>query len=224
MVIRVNFKKLIKPIGILLLYIVLSSIESIIFYALKTGSMLKDNFILIILASFTFIVILLISRKKILEDISKFKGKEKQFIALALKYWLYGFVCMFVTNLIISVVFLKGIAPNEAANRELLQTYEYYSILSTCFLAPIMEEIIFRLNFKEAFNNKNKFIIFTGLLFAAMHLLSSSSWIELIYIIPYTCLGITFSKIYAETDNILSSVIIHIIHNTITLFIILGGI
>ena len=218
-----NSKKLIKPIGLLLLYIVLSNIEALIFYFLKTDSLIKDNIILIFLGCITFSIILLITRKKWQEDFPKFKGKGKQYMALALKYWFFGFIYMFISNIIINIVILKGIAPNEAANRELLQTYKYYSILSSCLLAPIIEEIIFRLNFKDVFKEKNKFIMFTGILFAAMHLLSSSSWVELIYIIPYSCLGIAFSKIYAETDNILPSIIVHILHNTVTLFFIFGG-
>ena len=105
-----------------------------------------------------------------------------------------------------------------------MDSYRYYSILSTALLAPIMEEILFRLNFKGLFKDKNTFIYSTGLLFAAMHLLSSSSIAELIYIIPYACLGIAFSKIYADTDNIFPSIFMHILHNSLTLFIILGGI
>ena len=95
--------------------------------------------------------------------------------------------------------------------------------ITSALIAPIIEEIIFRLNFKDVFKNKNMFIIFTGVLFGALHLMSSTSLIELVFIIPYSCLGIAFSKIYAETENVFPSIIMHILHNSFTLLIILGG-
>lgn len=219
-----KIKKIIIPFGMIFLYFILSNMEFALFYYFKTGSTIKDNAYLIFFSSITFLIIIFLSRKKLKGEWEKFKQNKKQFIPLAFKYWILGFIYMYISNIIINTLILKNIAPNEAANRELLNTYKYYSILSTAIFAPILEEIIFRLNFKGLFKSKDAFIMFTGILFGIMHILASSSLIEIIYIIPYSCLGIAFSKIYAETDSITCSMMMHIIHNSITLMIILGGI
>ena len=43
----------------------------------------------------------------------------------------------------------------------------------------------------------------------------STSLIEILYIIPYGALGFFFAKAFYETDNIFSSISVHMIHNTI---------
>ena len=61
------------------------------------------------------------------------------------------------------------------------------------------------------------------LLFGGMHLLSASSLKELLFIIPYGSLGFFFAKAYYETDNIYTSIIMHIFHNSLSIFFILLG-
>ena len=218
-----NIKKFGIAFGIILLYIGLSNAESIIFYFIKTGSNLIDNIYLLLMSTINLVIMLVITRRHWKDEWQKFRENKKKMMPASLKYWLIGFAFMFVTNLLINFFLLRDIAPNEANNRELLNSYKYYSLITTALIAPIIEEIIFRLNFKDVFKNKNMFIIFTGVLFGALHLMSSTSLIELVFIIPYSCLGIAFSKIYAETENVFPSIIMHILHNSFTLLIILGG-
>ena len=66
----------------------------------------------------------------------------------------------------------------------------------------------------------NIFIIISSLLFASLHILSITKIIELLYIIPYLIIGLTFTLIYQKTDNILCNIISHILHNTINVLII----
>ena len=130
---------------------------------------------------------------------------------------------MMISNLIIVFLFLKGIAPNEEANREMLRNYPLYMIFAVTILAPICEELMFRLSFKNVFKNRLVYILFTGISFGAMHLLANTSLIELLYIIPYSALGIAFSAICYDTDNIYSSIIAHIMHNTLTVLLLLSA-
>lgn len=217
-------KAFLKSLGIIFLYIVLSSVEYLIFNKIKTDSALINNFIQIGLSLVTVLIIALFMEKKLKGQWQIFKKNFKEYIPKSLKYWGCGFAIMFVANIIINVIIMKGIAPNEEANREIINLYPLYSIISVCIIAPIIEELIFRLNFKNVIKKNIAFIIFTGILFGAMHIVSSTSLIELIYIIPYSILGITFSKIYADTDNIFSSILAHALHNTITIIIILANI
>jgi membrane protease YdiL (CAAX protease family) len=125
---------------------------------------------------------------------------------------------MLVSSYIISSIGLKENA-NQEANIELLRSFPLIEALSAIVFAPIVEELVFRKGFKKALNNKHLFAIATGLLFGLVHVTSSiqtaSDLIMLIYLIPYSSLGIAFGYLYYETDNIYSSLFVHSLHNAI---------
>ncbi len=161
-------------------------------------------------------ILFIIFRKKIVSDLDNFKGKD---FVLGLKWWLIGFVLMMIINYII--VFLTGdIAANEEGNRTLLSNTFLASFLTMGIIAPFNEEIIFRLNIRNAFFNTKYYIITSALLFGYIHVMGAS----LIYIIPYAILGAAFAIMHHKTNNIWTSVTLHMIHNIVAIiFIILGG-
>ena len=67
-------------------------------------------------------------------------------------------------------------------------------------------------------NNKKFFVIISGIIFGAFHIIGSAeslySWL---YIIPYASLGIAFSYTFVKTNNILTPIIMHSFHNLITI-------
>ena len=154
-----------------------------------------------------------------------YKSNFKDYTKICLKYWSIGLAIMFISNLIINVIIFHGkIATNEALVREQLFEHPYINFISIAFIAPIVEELIFRIEFKKLFGNHDKiFIIFSGLFFGFMHTASGLSLAELIYIIPYGALGIAFASGYVKTKNICAPIIMHIIHNTITFLLLLSA-
>ena len=99
------------------------------------------------------------------------------------------------------------------------------SIITIGILAPIIEELTFRKAFKDIFKNKWLFILGSGLIFGALHVVLSlnSPW-DLFLIIPYSSLGIAFGYTYYKTDNIYTSIIMHVFHNTaLTIISIVGA-
>ena len=114
-------------------------------------------------------------------------------------------------------------------NRDSLAKLPIYSIISLVILGPISEEIIFRVNFKNSIKNEKLFLIITSLLFGSMHLLAyfdtlqsiSSSWSQLLYLIPYTWLGFVFGCVYVKTKNIYPAILIHMLTNLLSVLIIL---
>jgi len=129
---------------------------------------------------------------------------------------------MMISNLIINYLIIpNGISQNELANRELLKNNKLIYSIMVCILVPIIEETTFRLEFKKNIKNKYIFIIISSLLFATLHILSITKLIELLYIIPYIILGLTFTLIYQKTNNILCNIFSHILHNSTTVLIIL---
>ena len=219
---------ILKGLGLIFLYIILSPLILQVF--LKTP--LKKSFIglnlaylmaeLIVLA-----ILLLIFNKRIIKDFKAFKKNYKKYLKTVIPYWIIGFIIMFFSNIIINFLISNGgLAANETANRDILGKLPIYSVFAMCFLAPICEELVFRASFKKAFKNIITFSLFTGLLFAGMHVATGISswnpsslianWKDLLYFIPYGSVGIAFSYAFYKTDNIFSSISLHVIHNSLT--------
>ena len=71
-------------------------------------------------------------------------------------------------------------------------------------------------------------MIFTALLFGGAHMLSAftigditSNYFQILYIIPYSGIGYFFAKSYIETDTIFTSVTTHVLHNSLSVCLVL---
>lgn len=173
-----------------------------------------------LLILFTFIIIF---RKKIIPDFNNFKKDYKKILTNNIKYWALGLAIMIITNNIISII-TGGMATNEETNRMILANYPISSIISMVITAPIIEELITRKTFKDVFKNQYVYILFSGLLFGSLHLLTAKTLTELLYVIPYASLGCAFAKMYYDTDNIWTSICFHSLHNLIAIIIIFIGV
>lgn len=208
-----------KSLGIFLLYLFLSIYLSSIFSSLiDSNNFWLKNIMALLIELLIMVILFFIYHKRIISDFKDFKANFKNIINTSLKNWVLGLAIMFVSNIIIGLI-VGNMANNEAANRSLLISTPIYAITTMIFVAPITEEIIFRLSPKKAFTKKYTYLIYSGLFFGGMHLLASTSWLELLYIIPYGALGFFFAKSYQETDNIWSSIATHMIHNTLAVIL-----
>ena len=166
------------------------------------------------------IVMIIIYRTYLKEKVKDFFKKFGDYTDIALKYWALGFVGMIVSNYIIISISPVKMASNEQGIREIISVIPFTSFISICIFAPIAEELIFRKAFKDCFKNKWLFIFISGITFGALHVIGSiSSLYDLLYIIPYSSLGIAFAIIYYKTDNICSSIFAHMLHNTLLVLI-----
>lgn len=209
-----------KPILDIVMYFLITIILSSLFSFVNLDSKIALTASMIAISLLSTLYVIYVTKDKFKGQGEKFLKNFKANIKTILKYWFLGLVCMMFANAIL-IVLLEGIAPNEEANREVLGNFMIYSIIYTCILAPIAEELLFRLNFRECFKNKKTFILGTGLIFGAMHVvLSMNSITDILYIIPYSILGSALAKIYIKTDNIFSSVLAHMIHNTFTIIVV----
>lgn len=206
-----------KGIGTIFLYFLLSVIGAILF-----GKYYFSNNIVVATLSQlgTYILMLiilgLVYHKRLIND---FKNFKKEYLSTAFKSWLMGLAIMVISNIIITM-FLKDIAVNESTNRELLLNYPISNFITMIFIGPMLEEITFRASFKKAFQKWWTFALTTGLLFGLAHI---AEWnlTEFFFIIPYGALGFFFAKAFYETDNIYTSYIAHMIHNTLCVLLIL---
>lgn len=228
-----NLKKFGKSLLMLFIYIIIIpgiSYAFLINNNFKNFGFLKQNLLLLACEGIIFIIVVFLFRKTLINDFKDFKTNFKSYIKIIIKYWLIGMGIMILTNFLINYVFFQGsMALNEAANRESLIKYPIYSIITLVILGPISEELIFRANFKNSIKNEKLFLIITAFLFGGMHLLAyfdsmqsiSSSWPQLLYLIPYTALGFVFGYVYLKTKNIYSAIIIHLLTNLLSVSIIL---
>lgn len=91
----------------------------------------------------------------------------------------------------------------------------YLLLISSCIIGPIYEEIIFRyilLNKLKKFNSPKTSIIISSLIFSILHLNPTKIFFSFI-------LGLILNITYNKTNNIITSIIIHISTNTIALFL-----
>ena len=152
--------------------------------------------------------------------ILQFRKKKKLVIMLdtSFRYWLIGLAIMVVSNFIISKLGI-GSSANDTSVINMLESSPIVAGISVILLAPFIEEIVFRMGFKDVLNKKWLFILTSGIIFGSIHVIGSiSSAFELLYLIPYCGLGIAFAAIYEESDNIFISFLFHVLHNALTAF------
>lgn len=176
---------------------------------------LFSNFILVILS----ILLYFKDIKKHFINIKKTK-KKKLVIMLdtSFRYWLIGLAIMVVSNFIIGKLGI-GTSANDTSVINMLESSPIVAGISVILLAPFIEEMVFRMGFKDVLNKKWLFILTSGIIFGSIHVIGSiSSAFELLYLIPYCGLGIAFAAIYEESDNIFISFLFHVLHNSLTAF------
>lgn len=201
---------------------------------LKNG-LLSENFWIhnlsyLAIYVFTLLVVLLIIRKDITKQFKEFIKNPKPILSKGFTYWIYGMIVMIISNLIVTAI-IGNIAVNEQMTRETLITAPLYAIPTIILIGPFMEEIVFRYGFRKSFNKEIPYALFCAVIFGGMHIISAiDTWTiagilahakELLFLIPYGSLGYFFAKAYYETENIFSSVIPHMLHNTISVTLIL---
>lgn len=200
------------------LYFLLYNIEGLPFYLLGIDTKtISPTFLYIYLAIYEIMMICifaLIYNKELKEQFNDMKKNHKKYFSENFKYYLIGFGIMLISNLIIIVIYNKGLSTNENTIREMLKINPIYIYFSAVLFAPFVEETIFRGCIKKIITNKYLYIIISGLVFGYVHINGNINSIsDLFYIIPYGGLGCAFAYIYTKTKNIFTSMGFHLMHN-----------
>ena len=214
-------KNILLQFGTIIFYIVLVLYLQITFIkGLRSPNIYINNLAYLLIDLITLVVFIAIFRKTLIPDWYDFKKNFRKYIKGNYKYWLYGLLIMIISNTIISQYI--GMPVNESLNRAMLADMPVY-IISVIMIAPITEEALTKIFFRKSINNKYIYMIATGLIFGSLHLLSISSLIEVLYIIPYSALGCAFGYIYYNSNNIYTNIFFHAVHNLIAVILIFGG-
>ncbi len=215
----VDLRKLPKSVLVIALFFLISLVQLIpieLFNMDINNLTNKEQLFLTTFSDTIFLLILVkIYFKTLKEDFNKIKGNFYSMMDTGIKYWFLGLILMMVSNILIGMFIPQAQSANEQGVQAMIKASPMISIITIGILAPIIEELTFRKAFKDIFKNKWLFILGSGLIFGALHIVLSltSAW-DLFLIIPYSSLGIAFGYTYYKTDNIYTSIIMHVFHNT----------
>ena len=229
---KFSFKYLLIGLLAILVYFLFSNLLMVIIYEYKPTNRanIKALYYLIVY-TITLLLFIFINRKILLNKLKDFQKNYKKYIPKAFNYWLKGYFIMIVTNYILNYLLKTGQSVNELENIALLKNNLLAHSITIILIAPFLEELVFRLSFNKISNNKHIFSFITGTIFGFIHIISSLSLknpLNILLLIPYSAMGIALGYAYKETNNIFTSLIMHITHNLISLLIIIlsikGGI
>lgn len=177
----------------------------------------KTEIILSIFSNLILVIILCLMYKNELKEMFlDFKNNFKKCFNIGYKYWMIGLIFMAISNIILSTIFKSDKATNEEIVQQTIMTFPILSLFLTSIMAPITEEIVFRLNFRKVINNDILYVLLAGISFGFIHVLFTSSTLgEYLYFIPYSCLGIALALMYVKSKNVFTPIFMHFSHNFI---------
>ena len=213
-----DYKYIIKLISSIFIFLFISIFYSVI--NIKYTH-LNSNVIYLINSFTILICLILVYFKEIKEDIKKFELKN---LSISLKHYIIGLTIYFIYQLIISKTITSNIPNNEEMVRNLFKANIFIAFVSSCFLAPILEEILFRFTLFKCTNNKYIFLLTSSILFSLFHVTNLQSIVQIFFLCSYLILSFTLSYILYKSKNICNSILVHSIHNLfMALLLFLGG-
>jgi len=207
-------------IGIVLFYLIASQCTGILFsiYKIDYNSIpiwLRSAYSLTYQIVMLSIIILLLS-SILAKNIKDLKKNHNEYFKKYFKYWFLLLGIMMLSNLLIMLFTNSDIAGNEEAIRKTFEVAPIYTFVSAVFIAPILEELVFRQGLRLAIKDNTLFILVSGLVFGGLHVISNiTGWTDLLYLIPYSTPGFIFAYLLTKTDNVLVPASMHFMHNGI---------
>ena len=125
---------------------------------------------------------------------------------------------LFILEYLFNALFIHILGHEPNNNAILVESFNGNNIIIILYyvliIGPILEELIFAYPYSEV-NNRTIAYIFYSILFALFHVMSSSTLLDLLFIIPYLCMSFAFGYGFYKTNNIFLSIITHSINNLI---------
>lgn len=160
------------------------------------------------------ILIIMLFKTQIKNAWIDLKKNHLKYFKKYIKYYIIALIVMMFSNAYIFMINGGDIAGNEESIREMFSISPIYIYISAVLLAPVLEELVFRLSLKNILGNNLLFIIASGLIFGGLHIIGSiTSPLDLLYIIPYGSFGVAFAYILTKTNNIFVTMGFHLMHN-----------
>lgn len=219
-----KIKYIIKGLFVFFIFFSSSYIQYIPIKIFKIDVKTMSDTMAVVLSTFSSLVLLfiffLLYRKNLKKDFKDFWKNKEEYIDTGIRCWILGLFIMFTINFILNIVLKAGGANNEKIVQTMIKSFPLLMIINAGILAPFNEEIVFRKTLKDIFKNKWTFIISSFILFGGAHVIgNSNTLVDYLFIIPYGALGAAFAYAYYKTNNIFTSVTLHMTHNIILVLI-----
>lgn len=215
-----KFNYIIKQFLVVIGYLLLTfGLQFFLFQNNDNNNLILLNLSSLFINLFILVIFVFIFRKTLIPDFYEFKKNSKNLIKDYFIYWIIGFALSTIFLNIISAY--AGEPSTQTLNETYVLTFPFYSIINMIIIAPIFEELLTKVYFKNAFKNKYIYIILSGILFGSLHLLTpGSNWL---HAIPYAVLGGTFSLMYYKSNNIWTNIFYHSLHNALAVIVVFIG-
>lgn len=162
------------------------------------------------------LLIVLLFKNQIKKAWADLKKNHMKYFTKYLKYYIIALIVMMISNAYIFGINDGNIAENESNIRQMFALAPIYTYISAVLLAPVLEELTFRLSLKNILGSNWIFIIASGLIFGGLHIIGTYSGpTDLLYLIPYGSFGVAFAYILTKTNNIFVTIGFHLMHNGI---------
>ncbi|MBR3199234.1 MAG: CPBP family intramembrane metalloprotease [Bacilli bacterium] len=214
---------LFKGLGILFIYFIVSLFKNIPFVLLHISTDDISDFIKmtynIILELLIIFTIYTIYNKEIKAAIKDLKENHLTYFKKYFSAYLLGVIVMMLANVLINR-YGGGLSENETVIRNEFAIHPIYTFISAVFLAPILEESVFRMGIKSLVENKFIYILLSGLVFGSLHLMNMElNYLFPLYLLSYCSEGFAFAYMVSKTNNFLVPMGFHFMHNGIILSI-----
>ena len=172
----------------------------------------------ILIEILTILFIFLLFKKEIVHMWKDFYENRDKYFKKYFKFWFLILVLMAFSNGIITLINKAEISNNQEAINDMFKRLPIYTYILSVFLAPIIEELVFRFCFMKIFNNKYLYIILSGVIFGLFHIIGSfESAYDFLFLVPYSIPGLIFAYILYDSKNIFNTIWLHFVHNGISM-------
>ena len=154
------------------------------------------------------------------ELVSGFKILKNNYRAY-IQHVLPKFGIMYVIFITVSLISILISQKATSENQSLIESMPlWFTIPAAVIWAPIVEELVFRGALRRFLKNNYAFIIVSAIAFGLMHTVGEDTLLNVVVLaLPYSVLGGFFAYIYTKTNNIITSVLCHALHNTLAMTI-----
>ncbi len=214
-----RLKNILKGIFVIFLYFFVSLFKDLPLLLMglhyDSFSIFGKEFYSVLIEVLLILVILFVFKDEFKKAFYDLKKNHLKYFTSNLKYYIIGVIVMMLANA--TILMLGGnSSDNETAIRGQFEMYPIFTFISAVFLAPILEESVFRLSFRNIFKNNLLFILASGLIFGGLHLTGMlDSNLFFLYLVSYSAMGIVFAYMLAKTNNIFVTIGFHFMHNGI---------
>lgn len=226
-----KYINMLKGISVIVLYFTVSLFKTLPLDILNIDytklSLLTKEIYSVSVEVLMILAIFLIFKDQFIKAFKDLKKNHLNYFKGNFKYYLLGVIIMMISNSLITILG-GGTSDNETAVRSQFELAPIYTFISAVILAPIVEESVFRLSFRNIFKNNFLFILISSFIFGSLHLLGMfDSNLLFLYLTAYCSVGVAFAYIMAKTNNIFVSMGLHFMHNgillSLQLFVLLFG-